>query len=109
MSHDWWWLTVDALAVYRLTRLIVLDTVTAPLRARLGAPWQIKSTEPGHVLTRPGKGFRYKLWELVNCFWCVSIWIALGVMLLTRFWPDGWQYLAFLLAGSGVAGYLGER
>jgi hypothetical protein len=108
MTHAWWWLIVDALAVYRLTVLVTRDGATEGLRKRLGRPWQIKDMT-GVMLTRPGAGLRYWLWQMCLCSWCTSVWVALGAVLLTRFWPSGWQYPALVLALSGVAGYLEER
>ena len=108
MTRDWWWLAVDGLAVFRLSVLITRDLITDGLRHKLGAPWQIKTYEGGRM-TRSGTGARYWLWQLCMCPWCVSIWLALGVLLLTVYWPDGWQYPAFLLALSGIAGFLEER
>jgi hypothetical protein len=84
VTHEWWWLVVDALATYRLTILVTRDAITEPLR----------------------RGRRAIFWA---CTWCTSIWIAAVVVALTRFWPTEWQYPAMLLALSAVAGYMGER
>jgi hypothetical protein len=108
MSHSAFWLIVDSLAVYRLSVLVCRDTITEPLRRKLGAPWMIKAEGGGH-LTRRGTGPRYWLWQIVICVWCSSLYLAAAVVLLTKFWPSGWQYAAFGLALSAVAGFLGER
>jgi hypothetical protein len=90
MTRSWWWLAVDALAVYRLAVLVTKDQVAEPLRQK--------------VLARSERAFYF-----VTCPWCVSIWIAGGVVALTRFYPTEWQYAALALALSGVAGFLAER
>jgi Protein of unknown function (DUF1360) len=130
LTHSVWWLVVDALAVYRLTVLTVRDTITAPLRERLrGMGWtqgtpsgptpfppgfhrpsrpRIPTSRPSLLpLARPAVA-RW-LFELVTCPWCVSIWWAAGVVLLTRFVPGVWQYAAMGLALSATAGFLAER
>jgi hypothetical protein len=86
------WLVVDALATYRLTRLLVIDEISRPARAWLGQ--------------------RYTGWfvYLTSCIWCMSMWVSgLVVVLLTYFAPYAWSFAASLLAFSAVAGYLGSR
>lgn len=53
-------LTVGALAVFRLTRLLVEDEVTRPLRERLA------------------DNAEGRLAYFVTCPWCVSVWVAAG-------------------------------
>lgn len=108
MTHSAWWLVLDALAVYRLSVLVTRDLITDGLRKKLGQPWTIKAHDGSHM-TRAGSGARYWLWQMCLCPWCVSVWLAVPVLLLTRYWPEGWQYGALLLALSGIAGFLEER
>lgn len=84
------WAVVDSLAVYRVTRLVVADVILDRPRAWLSGlgDWQA---------------------VLVNCAWCVSVWIALPVLALTAFAANFWVWLAWPLAMSAVAGYLSER
>lgn len=84
------------LAVYRLAILITKDTITASLRGALSGA---KDT----TIKRP------TLAEFITCPWCVSIWLAAGVVALTRLEPTVWQYAAMGLALSGVTGFLAER
>lgn len=51
----------DLLAVWRLTRLVVADAVTQPLRDAVSTRW-------------PGS----KLDALLSCRHCVGVWVALG-------------------------------
>lgn len=78
---------VDALATFRLTRLVVRDDITAPLRAKVSG----------------------KLETLVSCAWCSSWWLALGVVGARRFFPRLWGPLAQVLAFSAVAGIISEE
>jgi hypothetical protein len=99
---SYWWLTLDALAVYRLAVLVTKDEITARLRVWLGRPWAISSDT--------GKSrVRWWAFSLVICPWCISIWIGGGVVALTYLTPGVWQYPAAALAFSGVAGFLAER
>lgn len=59
----------------RITRLIVADTITAPLRTK--------------VMTKYGADS--KLATLTSCTWCMSTWVSLPVALLAYAIGDtGW-------------------
>ena len=93
-------LVIDALAVWRITRLVTEDGITAPLRGRLLA-WAL---EPG-ADARPR---RPKLAELIECPHCVSIYAATGVLVARRRVPRLWDPLARLLAFSALSGLIAE-
>ena len=88
--------TTDALAVKRLTRLIVEDTITEPVRnaifKRFGPPE-----------TSRGVSF------LVTCPHCVSIWVAAGVTAARMITPRVWSPVARGLALSAVTSLIAER
>lgn len=90
LTHSFWWLTCDALAVYRLAVLVTKDEITAPARDAI-----LKRSEPAFLF--------------ITCPWCVSIWLAALAVALTRLVPAVWQYAALGLALSGAAGFLAER
>jgi len=85
------WLIVDALAVYRLARLIARDGLTKRVRRRM--------------IDR----YEGPLVELVSCPWCLSVYFAAGAVVLTYFVPYAWSFIASGLAMSAVAGFLAER
>jgi hypothetical protein len=88
-------LVLDALATYRLTRLVTDDTITEPIRHWLGG-W-----DPAVLrVSRP------RTWDFITCPWCTSVWIGAGVVALTALWPVEWAYGAAALAFSAVAGFL---
>jgi hypothetical protein len=88
---------VDALAVARITRLIVEDRVPfGPLREAVRRRAFAASKPDG-----PGDKDPYFV-ELLECPWCASIWVGLGVLLVRRL--PGWRPLAQILAASEVAG-----
>lgn len=84
-------LILNAGAVFRLSILVTQDV----------------------ILDRPRNWFtsRYQgaLVTLIQCVWCISFWLAIAAVLLTRVWWQGWQYAAAVLTLSAVAGFLGER
>ncbi|MFI6326584.1 DUF1360 domain-containing protein [Nonomuraea sp. NPDC050556] len=78
------------LASARLTRLLVADTVTEPLRR---AVWRLVGGEVPPALLEPITHFvartaytsvsaRRWLWKLMNCPWCSGFWISLAVWAL---------------------------
>lgn len=88
------WLLVDALAVYRLTRLTTRDTLPPVRRVR------------DYVLERwPDRA----LTELAVCPWCISFWYAVGVLAARMVVPDAWTLIALPLAWSAVAGLVSTR
>lgn len=85
------WLVLDVLAVYRLTILITRDAITERLRK-----WVRK-----HM---GDKAFLF-----ITCPWCTSMWIAMGVVVLTALAPNQWKYVAAVLTLSAGAGFLAEH
>jgi hypothetical protein len=86
-------LVVDALAVYRLTRLIVEDEVTRPPRMRL-LQW-FGRFEDGH-----------RWIYLATCYWCVGWWCAFAVVAARKMFPRAWPLIARALAFSTTVGVL---
>lgn len=78
---------IAGLATYRVTRLVTADKVTETLRQRVKSKW---------------------LGYLVQCDWCLSIWIAPAPALAMVLWPDNRAVLVVLvgLALSAVTGLL---
>jgi hypothetical protein len=84
MNIDWFYFTVSALAVWRLTHLL----------AKEDGPFDMIFL----LRKQAGKGFFGKL---LDCFYCVSIWVALpfGIWLGLRWW----EKIILWLALSGAA------
>lgn len=108
MTHSATLLALDALAVFRITRLIVADSITASLRARLiGRSYE---GQPRHMDgTRVAVAARPKLAEFLGCAWCVSAWVAVPVVAAQALIAGVWLYVSAVLAFSAVAGLLMER
>lgn len=83
-------------AGYRAWRIVGLDSITEPLRARL--------------LDREGRVATF-ITDLILCPWCLGWWIC-GVLSAMVVLALGWTPLAFILlwlASSTVCGFLGGR
>jgi hypothetical protein len=88
------WLLIDALATYRLSRLLTRDSFPPIARAR------------ERVLDR----WQHSPWsELAVCQWCLSVWIAVPVITARLLAPTWWSLVALLLAESAVAGILSAK
>lgn len=114
-------LAVDALATFRLTRLVVADVLTAEARdaivegayasagrrERAVAEWLPEGEAVGRwaeaVANDPDPP---KLATLVTCPWCTGMYLAAGVALARRVAPRPWSALAKVLALSAAAGII---
>lgn len=83
----------DVLAVYRLTRLVTKDEFPPVKAAR------------DHVLASPDL-YPDSAASFVECPWCVSFWVAGGVLAARRIAPRWWSVLSWMLAASAVAGLI---
>lgn len=86
-------LAVELLAGYRLTRAVVEDSHDMPLlvplrtaaeRALAGSAWA----------------------DAINCGWCSSLWVGLGIVAARRVAPRVWRLAAGALAVSAASGLL---
>lgn len=85
-------LVFNILAAWRILRFIQVDKLTYNLRRK-----SYEKLKNSRVK---------KLSNLLNCPWCLSVWIAASVILLDRNW-NGWQITAEILAVASVVGFLG--
>lgn len=123
-------LLLDALAAYRLTRLVTADTILdepreAIVRAAYNrAAGDTETTLRQHLAdvlgAKAGDGYDPTGWAdraqadprapkvatLVTCRWCAGMWIAAGVVVARRLAPRTWAPLAKALAFSAGAALL---
>lgn len=85
---------VSGLATYRLSRLIVEDEITAPIRDRI---WK---NHPPHTS---------KLGYLFTCYWCSSIYAASALEISRMIAPKTTRRVETVLALSAVAGIVAAR
>ena len=89
-------LLTDALAVARLTRLVTRDEIGRPLR------WTVLSAVDAGDLPAWAE-------NLIDCPWCVAVWVALGVGVARAVAPRAWAPASRALAVSQLAGMLLAR
>jgi hypothetical protein len=95
---------IDALAVYRLTRLVTRDTITDDLRETVQGEIQTAATA-GIITQKTSDRFAY----LIECDWCMSIWVAAVAYSLKKYVPHVWGTISHILAASAVAGALANQ
>lgn len=86
-------LATDALAAYRLTRLLQRDTLSAAEAVRGAVRSEGSDT----------------LVELYACPWCLGLWVSAAVALARVIAPKWWNIAARALACSAVVGFVLER
>lgn len=111
---------LDALAVYRLTRLVTADTITQTMRDMVIADEYDRRGDTLAAIERVG-GVEYpgdwqaaveadpdppKVATLVTCRWCAGMWVALAVTVLRLVAPRQWAPLRDALAFSAAAALL---
>lgn len=83
-----------AFATYRMTRFVTADALFEPVRIRIENALEARGWN--------------RLAYLINCDWCLSMWIALAPVALVMLWPDSRVVLALFLvltfsAATGLA------
>lgn len=97
------WFAILSLAVYRVTRLWLHDTITEPLRSRIigSEPESDGSQERVGWLIEHPNGFTLWLYDLLTCQWCLGVWVsfgAVGVLALAGMQPYDASPLGVALA-----------
>lgn len=107
-------LLVDALAAYRLTKLVTDDSLTEPLRAEYVRVVYAIADRPEPLDQGDGRELAelamedpdHPKWvELASCRWCAGMWVALGILVVRRYrwWPAMADALAMGAAAALVA------
>lgn len=105
-------IVIDALAAYRLTRLVTADTITEPVRLALvedayhAVARQLPEVQAGATVEERVAADDEdppKLATLLTCRWCAGVWVAAGVMAARRLAPRQWGVVADGLAISAAA------
>lgn len=93
--------TLMALAAFRFTRLVVYDKVTAFFREQF---WDAQEMKTKVVLTKPKKGPRRTLADLLSCPWCFGLWASTTVVFFYLLTPYA-IFPVILLALGAVASF----
>jgi hypothetical protein len=95
-------------ASFRLTRLIVYDTITEFLRRPFHKT--IEETLPDGstetFIEIKGTGIRYWIGELLSCHWCTGFWCTILIYLSYLLWPTYANPVITILAIAGCASIL---
>jgi hypothetical protein len=83
-----------SLAVFRVVRLLIEDTLLEPLRE--ATIFKLHPTES-------------KIRELFTCPWCIGFWLSLVAVVLFYFWPVVVLWLALPFAISAVVGLIASH
>lgn len=109
----WGVLALATLASYRLARMVTADTLFEPPRSALARRFPPHARPfhdaAGQPIEGTGELVPSRIVELVNCFWCTSVWTSLLALLVAHFCGllPSWQLVGFgWLASSAVAGLL---
>ncbi|WP_226670626.1 DUF1360 domain-containing protein [Metabacillus litoralis] len=95
-------------AAFRLTRLIVLDQITAFIRKPFHNEIE-EMNEEGELETYleiKGSGLRAWVGELLSCYWCTGVWCSAFLFGLWMLWPFGAEIFIIILAIAGLAGVI---
>lgn len=84
-------LTILALAIFRITRLVTTDTILAPVREKIWKKYPIHKNGIGYLIT---------------CDWCTSIYVSSLVFTLYKMATEPVIFVSSILALSAVAGML---
>lgn len=90
------------LATFRLIRLFVYDNITAFFREQF---WDAKVSKTSVELTKPVRGPRRTIADLLSCPWCIGIWMSAIVAFFYLLTPYAF-YITLFLALAGVATFL---
>ena len=93
-------LVVDALAAYRITRLVIEDKITEDLRTRVHVAALREIEDPATWS---------KVKTLLSCPWCVGFWISVGVVGARLAAPRVWRPIATAFALSAAVGLIEEN
>ncbi len=105
MNMSWMELLLLGLASFRLTRLMIYDTITSFLR-RPFHEWMEEELSDGTIETYlhiKGKGLRRWIGELLSCYWCAGIWCTLLIVGGHYFLPYWSEPIIIILAIAGFA------
>lgn len=108
MNLNWLDLFLLTLASFRLTRLIVFDTITQFIRR----PFLeiVDEVLPDGTTTSylqiKGTGIRNFFGELLSCYWCIGFWCSLLIVIGYLMFPFFAYPLIIILAVAGAASFL---
>lgn len=96
-------LLLFSLASFRLTRLLVFDKITAFIRKPFFEEMEVEENGKMEIYIVPKKtGLKGWIGELLNCYWCTGIWMAIFIVLSNMVWPQWASPVIIILAVAGL-------
>ncbi len=105
MDIAWLEFIIFSTAVFRLTRLLVYDQITEWIRSPFIEEYEEKNNEgETEVYLRPKSGgVRGWFGNLLSCYWCTGIWMAIGLFVIRFYLPVVYKPVVIVLAAAGFA------
>jgi hypothetical protein len=102
---NWLHLIILIFASFRLTRLIVYDTITEFLRQPFHKTVQetLPDGKTETYIEIKGTGVRYWIGELLSCHWCTGFWCTVLLYSSYLIWPVYMFHIITILAIAGCA------
>lgn len=98
-------LILFSFASFRLTRLIVIDSITAFIRRPFHEEMEELDEDgrPIFYIEIKGSGLRAWIGELLSCYWCTGIWVTTFLYILSWKYPGLMGHVITILAIAGLA------
>ncbi|RST75241.1 DUF1360 domain-containing protein [Siminovitchia acidinfaciens] len=108
MEMSWFEFLLFSVAVFRLTRLFVFDTITEWLRRPFMDEREEKNAEgEAEVYYVPKeKGVRGWIGALISCYWCTGVWVSIALFLMRIYLPGFYKPVVLVFAIAGIAAIL---
>ncbi len=105
MNIHWMELFLLILASFRLTRLIVFDQITEFIRGIFLEEVKEQNKDGQievYIVPKSGKIRRF-FGELISCYWCTGVWVAIFLTILYYFFPSICEPFVLVFAIAGAA------
>lgn len=113
----WLQLVLEALATFRITRLVVTDEITQPMRDWFQGRTRIEHLQnqitqeilATRYVRDPRRPVSWCLYRVTGCAWCTSVWVGAAVVGAWYAQPSVTIYVCAAAGASAVAGLISER
>lgn len=105
MDMNWLEFMLFSLAVFRITRLIVYDTITERIRRPFMDEVEQKDAEGNAdiYIVPKESGIGGWIGSLISCYWCTGIWVGAAFFLIRETSSYLYQPLLIIFAAAGMA------
>ncbi|MBS4198698.1 DUF1360 domain-containing protein [Bacillus sp. FJAT-49732] len=105
MDISWIKFVLVSLAIFRITRLIVFDQITAFIRAPFLMEFEETNNlgeKESYLVPREG-GLRGWIGNLISCYWCTGIWTSVAVVFFQWKFPVIMDPIILIFGLAGMA------